>query len=119
MICLLVTWQRIGRLLWRAARIALVKSVNLLVTWFLCWLFTVDDNFDIPLLSEVADSVNEQELQDIEKKIKSVKSRLGLLVDSDEEVKNENGGEAEITSTKQHQIEAEPSVFEGVCIYVC
>ncbi|XP_066145048.1 zinc finger CCCH domain-containing protein 14 isoform X3 [Euwallacea fornicatus] len=46
------------------------------------------DNFDIPLLSEVADSVNEQELQDIEKKIRNVKSRLGLLVESDEESSN-------------------------------
>lgn len=72
----------------------------------------VDDNFDIPLLSEVADSVNEQELQDIEKKIKSVKSRLGLLVDSDEEVKNDLSEEVEITNTKPHQIES-----EGGCLY--
>ncbi|KAJ8945431.1 hypothetical protein NQ318_009887 [Aromia moschata] len=42
----------------------------------------LDDNFDIPLLSEVSMS-NEQGLEEIEKKIKSVKSRLGLLVESD------------------------------------
>ncbi|XP_030766414.1 zinc finger CCCH domain-containing protein 14 isoform X2 [Sitophilus oryzae] len=45
----------------------------------------VDDNFDIPLLSEVNDSSNEKELQDIERKIHNVKSRLGLLVESDNE----------------------------------
>lgn len=58
--------------------------------------FLVDDNFDIPLLSEVNESINEQELQEIEKKIRSVKSRLGLLVESDNEeesarIKSENG----------------------------
>ncbi|KAJ8966860.1 hypothetical protein NQ314_003254 [Rhamnusium bicolor] len=41
-----------------------------------------DDNFDIPLLSEVNMS-SEKDLEDIEKKIRNVKSRLGLLVDSD------------------------------------
>ncbi|XP_063915164.1 zinc finger CCCH domain-containing protein 14-like isoform X2 [Zophobas morio] len=44
----------------------------------------IHDNFDIPPLSEVNMST-EEELEDIEKKIKSVKSRLGLLVESDEE----------------------------------
>ncbi|RZB39677.1 zinc finger CCCH domain-containing protein 14 [Asbolus verrucosus] len=44
----------------------------------------IQDNFDIPLLSEVNMST-EEELEDIEKKIKSVKSRLGLLVESDED----------------------------------
>lgn len=42
------------------------------------------DNFDIPPLSEVNMST-EEELEDIEKKIKTVKSRLGLLIASDEE----------------------------------
>jgi hypothetical protein len=44
----------------------------------------IQDSFDIPLLSEVNMST-EEELEDIEKKIKNVKSRLGLLVESDEE----------------------------------
>ncbi|KAL1505412.1 hypothetical protein ABEB36_004984 [Hypothenemus hampei] len=44
-----------------------------------------DDNFDIPLLSDVNDSVNEESLQEIEKKIRNVKNRLGLLVESDHE----------------------------------
>ncbi|XP_044254291.1 zinc finger CCCH domain-containing protein 14 [Tribolium madens] len=44
----------------------------------------MQDNFDIPLLSEVNLST-EEELEDLENKIKSVKSRLGLLVESDEE----------------------------------
>ncbi|XP_060530224.1 zinc finger CCCH domain-containing protein 14 isoform X2 [Cylas formicarius] len=48
-----------------------------------------DDNFDIPLLSEVNDS-NEKELEEIEKKIKNVKSRLGLLVESDVEADSSN-----------------------------
>ncbi|XP_066245599.1 zinc finger CCCH domain-containing protein 14 isoform X4 [Euwallacea similis] len=66
----------------------------------------IEDNFDIPLLSEVADSVNEQELQDIEKKIRNVKSRLGLLVESDEEdsnveVKLENVNEANKLSNER------------------
>ncbi|KAB0799475.1 hypothetical protein PPYR_07355 [Photinus pyralis] len=43
-----------------------------------------EDCFDIPPLSEVAIS-NENELVEIEKKIKSVKSRLGLQVASDSE----------------------------------
>ncbi|KAK5643358.1 hypothetical protein RI129_007203 [Pyrocoelia pectoralis] len=48
-----------------------------------------EDCFDIPPLSEVAIS-NESELVEIEKKIKSVKSRLGLQVasDSDEDFIN-------------------------------
>lgn len=41
-----------------------------------------NDGFDIPLLHEVQGS-SEQELEEIEKKIRNVKSRLGLLVDSD------------------------------------
>lgn len=47
---------------------------------------TDDDNFDIPLLSEVSNS-SQNDLDEIEKKIRSVKSRLGLLVESDEEIK--------------------------------
>lgn len=43
-----------------------------------------EDSFDIPPLSEVAMS-NENELEEIERKIKSVKSRLGLQVHSDSE----------------------------------
>lgn len=43
-----------------------------------------EDSFDIPPLSEVNLS-NESELIEIEKKIKSVKSRLGILVESDSE----------------------------------
>lgn len=55
-----------------------------------------DDIFDIPLLSQVNSMSSEKDLQDIEKKIKSVKSRLGLLVDSDleeelPEIKSEKG----------------------------
>lgn len=54
-----------------------------------------DDGFDIPLLREVQGS-SEQELEEIEKKIKNVKSRLGLLVESDDDqdcikIKAENG----------------------------
>lgn len=44
----------------------------------------MQDTFDIPLLSEVNLST-EEELEDLEKKIKNVKSRLGILVESDEE----------------------------------
>lgn len=43
-----------------------------------------EDSFDIPPLSEVNLS-SESELAEIEKKIKSVKSRLGMLVESDSE----------------------------------
>lgn len=43
-----------------------------------------EDSFDIPPLSEVNLS-SESELIEIEKKIKSVKSRLGILVESDSE----------------------------------
>lgn len=43
-----------------------------------------EDSFDIPPLSEVAMS-NENELAEIEKKIKNVKSRLGLQVPSESE----------------------------------
>lgn len=55
-----------------------------------------DDIFDIPLLSQVNNTSNEKDLLDIEKKIRSVKSRLGLLVDSDleeelPEIKAEKG----------------------------
>lgn len=42
-----------------------------------------EDNFDIPPLSAVQMSTTESELADIEKQIKSVKSRLGLMVESD------------------------------------
>lgn len=45
----------------------------------------VEDNFDIPLLSDVKDTCNERELEEIEEKINSVKNRLGLLVNSDNE----------------------------------
>ncbi|XP_975630.1 zinc finger CCCH domain-containing protein 14 isoform X2 [Tribolium castaneum] len=73
----------------------------------------MQDNFDIPLLSEVNMST-EEELEDLENKIKSVKSRLGLLVESDEEedciklkpepdellpTENENKGESKVEST--------------------
>ncbi|XP_017786613.1 PREDICTED: zinc finger CCCH domain-containing protein 14 [Nicrophorus vespilloides] len=44
-----------------------------------------DDKFDIPLLSEIT-STNQIELELIEKKIRNVKSRLGLQVESDEEI---------------------------------
>lgn len=56
----------------------------------------IEDTFDIPPLSEVAMS-NETELMEIEKRIKSVKSRLGLQVPSDDEdddivdIKTESG----------------------------
>lgn len=43
-----------------------------------------DDNFDIPLLSEVGLS-NEKELEVLEKRIKSVKTRLGIQVESESE----------------------------------
>ncbi|KAJ8913035.1 hypothetical protein NQ315_002051 [Exocentrus adspersus] len=42
-----------------------------------------DDIFDIPLLSQVVNMTNEKDLEDVERKIRNVKSRLGLLVDSD------------------------------------
>lgn len=45
----------------------------------------IEDNFDIPPLSAVQLSTSESELADIEKQIKNVKSRLGLIVDSDSE----------------------------------
>nr|CAH7725984.1 unnamed protein product [Callosobruchus chinensis] len=45
----------------------------------------MQDKFDIPLLSEVNAS-NKESLKDIEQRIKNVKSRLGLLVDSDIEI---------------------------------
>lgn len=56
-----------------------------------------NDSFDIPLLSEVNMST-EEELQDLEKKIRNVKSRLGLLVESEgeEEVGNEVGEEGKL-----------------------
>lgn len=55
-----------------------------------------DDVFDIPLLSQVNSTSSEKDLQEIERKIKSVKSRLGLMVDSDleeelPEIKSEKG----------------------------
>lgn len=43
-----------------------------------------DDGFDIPLLSEVNLS-NEKELEILEKRIKSVKTRLGIQVESESE----------------------------------
>ncbi|CAG9762250.1 unnamed protein product [Ceutorhynchus assimilis] len=46
---------------------------------------SLDDNFDIPLLAEVNASDNQAQLQDLEDRIRNVKSRLGLLVDSDHE----------------------------------
>ncbi|ENN72833.1 hypothetical protein YQE_10533, partial [Dendroctonus ponderosae] len=69
----------------------------------------VDDSFDIPLLSEVSESMNEQELQDIEKKIRNVRTRLGLLVESDSEdnpngVKDKNGVNSSGASTQQLRI---------------
>lgn len=42
-----------------------------------------EDNFDIPPLSAVQLSTTESELTDIERQIKNVKSRLGLIVESD------------------------------------
>lgn len=42
-----------------------------------------EDNFDIPPLSAVQMSTTESELADIERQIKTVKSRLGLIVESD------------------------------------
>lgn len=42
-----------------------------------------EDNFDIPPLSAVQLSTTESELADIERQIKNVKSRLGLIVESD------------------------------------
>lgn len=44
-----------------------------------------EDNFDIPPLSAVQLSTSESELADIEKQIKNVKSRLGLIVESESE----------------------------------
>ncbi|CAG9819601.1 unnamed protein product [Phaedon cochleariae] len=52
------------------------------------------DEFDIPLLSAVNTST-EKDLEDIERKIKNVKSRLGILVDSELE--------AEIQKIKSEQ----------------
>ncbi|XP_018571607.1 zinc finger CCCH domain-containing protein 14 [Anoplophora glabripennis] len=57
-----------------------------------------NDIFDIPLLSQVNNISSEKDLQEIERKIKSVKSRLGLLVDSDieeelPEIKSERDGQ--------------------------
>lgn len=43
-----------------------------------------DDSFDIPLLSEVNLS-NESELEMLEKRIKNVKTRLGIQVESESE----------------------------------
>ncbi|CAH1982176.1 unnamed protein product [Acanthoscelides obtectus] len=45
----------------------------------------MQDKFDIPLLSEVNAS-NKESLEEIEQRIRNVKSRLGLLVDSDIEI---------------------------------
>lgn len=42
-----------------------------------------EDNFDIPPLSAVQMSTTESELADIERQIKTVKSRLGLIIESD------------------------------------
>lgn len=44
-----------------------------------------EDNFDIPPLSAVQLSTSESELADIERQIKNVKSRLGLIVESESE----------------------------------
>lgn len=44
-----------------------------------------EDNFDIPPLSAVQLSTSESELADIERQIRSVKSRLGLIVESESE----------------------------------
>lgn len=44
-----------------------------------------EDDFDIPLLSEVNSLTSENDLRAIEKKIKNVKNRLGLLVESGSE----------------------------------
>ncbi|XP_050299484.1 zinc finger CCCH domain-containing protein 14 isoform X2 [Anthonomus grandis grandis] len=71
-----------------------------------------EDSFDIPLLSEVGE-MNEKELEDIEKKIKSVKSRLGLLVNSDTENDHENvKSEEENSLAKKRQI----SVLENAIL---
>nr|XP_023013400.1 zinc finger CCCH domain-containing protein 14 [Leptinotarsa decemlineata] len=48
-----------------------------------------DDDFDIPLLSEVSSS-SEADLKAIERKIRNVKSRLGITVDSDLETELQN-----------------------------
>lgn len=45
--------------------------------------FIADENFDIPLLSEVNSSTM-QELQELEKRIRNVKSRLGDMVEDEE-----------------------------------
>ncbi|KAG5870483.1 hypothetical protein JTB14_001677 [Gonioctena quinquepunctata] len=50
---------------------------------------TAEDEFDIPLLSEVSAS-SEKDLEDIERKIRNVKSRLGLIVDDDLEMEIHN-----------------------------
>lgn len=56
-----------------------------------------EDMFDIPLLSEVDNLSNEEELRMIERRINSVKSRLGIQVqsssESDEEDKNKSEDE--------------------------
>lgn len=70
-----------------------IQRVDLNGVVHLFALFSVDDSFDIPLLSEVSESMNEQELQDIENKIRNVRSRLGLLVESDSEDKPEGAKE--------------------------
>lgn len=44
-----------------------------------------EDSFDIPLLSEVNSLTAENDLEAIEKRIKTVKSRLGLLIESGSE----------------------------------
>ncbi|XP_076252799.1 nuclear polyadenosine RNA-binding 2 isoform X1 [Rhynchophorus ferrugineus] len=45
----------------------------------------VEDNFDIPLLSDVKETYKVKELEEVEEKINAVKSRLGILVNSDNE----------------------------------
>lgn len=67
-----------------ARKIVVMKENRFGQTSVACDKSIDEDSFDIPLLSEISAS-NEEELELIEKKIKSVKSRLGLHVESDEE----------------------------------
>lgn len=54
-----------------------------------------EDMFDIPLLSEVDNLSNEEELKMIEKRINSVKNRLGIQVQTSSDSEGEKGNKSE------------------------
>lgn len=72
--------------------------------------FSHEDDFDIPLLSEI-NAFNEDELELLEKKIKSVKSRLGLQVESDKEEEEKSNNETN-DGNDCFTIKAEPDVMK-------